>query len=616
MGEVWRARDTKLARDVALKILPDGFARDPDRLARFQREAQVLASLNHPNIAAIHGLEESSGVRALVLELVDGPTLADRIAHGTIPLDEALPIAEADRRSASSGPRSWRHSPRPEAVQHHSQGRVGPHPHALEDRSVERKTPLRMSDDIVVKVLDFGLAKALEPTLGAIVDVSQSPTITSPAFSGAGVILGTAAYMAPEQARGKAVDKRADIWAFGVVLYEMLTGKRPFRGDTTTDILAAVVGQEPDWTRVPAITRRLLRGCLQKDPKDRLHDIADMKLLLEEAPQAEGRSQPRLAWIAASALAVATSVALWAPWRTTPIAPEAIRTHINLPENVDAASRNFTLSPDGRVLAFSAVGPDGSQRVWVRFLDSLEVRELPGTEGLNTSPPLFLVSRQPVHRLCRIGRKAEEGGPVGGAAGFVRHAWPVRAGRFVESRRRDCVRQYQCRAVAGFGERRRVFSSHGARFVPQGNASCLPHVPPGRASFSVLRSSATMPQNSGVYLGSLDAKPEEQDSRRLVATTFGPVYVPSAQSNGGYVLIVREGTVLAYAFDEGRMDIVGDPVTVVQQVGAWVASGFFSATERVLIYRSSGAYQDTRPQWWDRRKECRHGAPERWRRHE
>jgi len=229
MGEVYRARDTKLQRDVAIKVLPESFAHDPERLARFEREAKTLAALNHPNIGGIHGLEDASGVIALVMELVEGEEVAQRIARGAIPLDEALPIARqiADALEAA-----------------HEQGII--------HRDL-KPANIKVRADGTVKVLDFGLAKALEPG-GVQSSVSQSPTITTPAMTQAGVILGTAAYMAPEQAKGRPADKRSDVWAFGCVLYEMLTGARAFAGDDVSDTLAAVLRAEPDWRVLPTET--------------------------------------------------------------------------------------------------------------------------------------------------------------------------------------------------------------------------------------------------------------------------------------------------------------------------------------------------------------------------
>ena len=263
MGQVWQATDTQLNRQVALKILPDAFAADPDRLARFQREAQILASLNHPNIAQIHGIEEAEGTRALVLELVEGPTLADRIATGPIPVDEALPIAKQIAEALEAA---------------HEAGVI--------HRDL-KPANVKVRKDGTVKVLDFGLAKAMAPLSpwgegrGEGDDPSQSPTMTAAATQ-MGVIMGTAAYMSPEQARGKPVDKRADIWAFGCVLYEMLTARPAFPGDDVTDILAAVVRAEPPWHSLPAQANprlpELLRRCLDKDPKHRWHHAADVRI--------------------------------------------------------------------------------------------------------------------------------------------------------------------------------------------------------------------------------------------------------------------------------------------------------------------------------------------------
>ena len=259
MGQVYQATDTKLNRQVALKILPEAFAADPDRLARFQREAQVLASLNHPGIAAIYGIEEQDGTRALVLELVEGPTLADRISKGPIPIDEALPIAKQIAEALEAA---------------HEAGVI--------HRDL-KPANIKVKDDGTVKVLDFGLAKAFDPSPAG--DPSESPTLTAAATQ-MGVIMGTAAYMSPEQAKGKPVDKRADIWAFGVVTFEMIGGHRPFRGGTPTEVLASVMMTEPDWGVLPSgrpeSLQRLLRHCLTKEPRDRLRDIGDARVELRD----------------------------------------------------------------------------------------------------------------------------------------------------------------------------------------------------------------------------------------------------------------------------------------------------------------------------------------------
>ena len=261
MGEVYRARDGKLTRDVALKILPPLFARDPERLARFSREANLLATLNHPNIAAIYGFESSDHSPALVLEMVEGPTLADRIERGPIPLEDALPIARQIAEALEAA---------------HAQGIV--------HRDL-KPANIKVRDDGTVKVLDFGLAKAMAVDSSPGV-VPASPTITSPAATAMGTIMGTAAYMSPEQARGRAVDKRSDIWAFGAVLYEMLTGRRAFDGEDVSDTLANILKREPDWSALPPGTppaiERVLRRCLTRDPRLRTHDVADVRIELDE----------------------------------------------------------------------------------------------------------------------------------------------------------------------------------------------------------------------------------------------------------------------------------------------------------------------------------------------
>src|SRR5499427_4417140 len=264
MGEVYRARDTKLNRDVALKILPETFTVDGDRIARFRREAQVLASLNHPNIAAIYGFEDSGQTHALVLELVDGPTLADRIAKGPIPLDEALPIAKqiADALEAA-------------------------HEQAIVHRDL-KPANIKVRPDGTVKVLDFGLAKAMEPASAVSPMLSNSPTITTPAMAtGVGMILGTAAYMSPEQAKGRPADKRSDVWAFGCVLYETLTGKRAFEGEDVSDTLAAVLRGEPDWTALPTdagyTVTPTIKKCLERDRKRRIPELSAVRFLLDDS---------------------------------------------------------------------------------------------------------------------------------------------------------------------------------------------------------------------------------------------------------------------------------------------------------------------------------------------
>ena len=350
MGEVYRARDTKLNRDVALKILPPAFAADPDRLARFHREAQVLASLNHPHIGAIYGFENSGDTHALVLEFVDGPTLADRIAQGPIAVDEALPIAMQIAGALEAA---------------HEQGII--------HRDL-KPANIKLRVDGTVKVLDFGLAKLAEPgsrdagSAGAMGAVSMSPTITSPAMmTGVGVMLGTAAYMAPEQARGKTVDKRADIWAFGCVLFEMLTGTRAFEGDEMTDVIVAVVSKHPDWSRLPQSTpqrlRELLGRCLEKDPRERLRDIGDARheitsaqrlpvLTTREASPDRHPGRTTMPWIiAASAALVAIAAIVYAMRGASSSAAQPVSWRGDLVGG-PAFAQGPRVSPDGQMVAF------------------------------------------------------------------------------------------------------------------------------------------------------------------------------------------------------------------------------------------------------------------------
>ncbi len=379
MGEVYRARDSKLGRQVALKVLLDSFASDASRMARFEREAKLLASLNHPNIATIHGLEDSGATRALIMELVEGPTLADRIRQGPVPMDEALPIARQICEALEFA-----------------------HEHAVIHRDL-KPANVKVTPDDAVKVLDFGLAKALEGD-PASVDIATSPTMSRMATQ-AGILLGTAAYMSPEQAKGKSVDRRADIWAFGCVLYEMLTGKMAFRGETVTDTLAAVIKEEPDWSLLPANTpvriRVLLQRCLQKDPKQRLRDIGDARISLDEvisgAPDANAPAsvpsltrESRRLWLVVAIAAVPVLVAAIFAYLyfrpKPPAAVQEVRFQVALPEKTTFSGGAPIVSPDGRKLAFILTGVDGKARLWIRSLDTLEAHPLDGTEGANGWP--------------------------------------------------------------------------------------------------------------------------------------------------------------------------------------------------------------------------------------
>ena len=383
MGEVYRARDTRLNRDVALKVLPDVFTLDPDRLARFRREAQLLASVNHSNIGAIYGFEESNGLQTLVLELVEGPTLAERLAHGPISVDHALPIARQIAEALESAHEVGivHRDLKPSNIKLKVQG---------EGNSVSDVT------DCTVKVLDFGLAKALEPMVDSSSTVLSSPTITSPALTQIGVVLGTAAYMSPEQAKGRPADKRSDVWAFGAVLFEMLSGERPFKADDVADTLAAVLRAEPAWNALPQSTPhallRLLRRCLQKDPKRRFQHMGDVRLeiveieegdpLHKETPNAPSRRRiwPLVGAAAIGAMLTCVAAYVLAP---APATPPMTRFAVQIPSNMFASGGRgrggIAFSPDGRSLVYGFFGV--SPGLVRRRLDDVTLEPLRGGEG-------------------------------------------------------------------------------------------------------------------------------------------------------------------------------------------------------------------------------------------
>ena len=374
MGEVYRARDMKLEREVAIKVLPAEFTQDPGRLARFQREAKLLAALNHPNIAAIYGLEESDGIRFLVLELVEGETLGERLVKGALPVEKALKVGRQIAEGVEAA---------------HEKGVI--------HRDLKPGN-VKITPEGKVKILDFGLAKALEAET-PVTDFSQSPTLTEE-MTRAGVILGTAAYMSPEQAKGKPVDKRADIFAFGAVLYELLSGKRAFEGETITEMIAAVLKSEPDWESLPESTpssiRTLLHRCLTKDVHDRLEGIAnvrvEIKLALEEPttvspPGLEGVAQPLLwkraiPWsIAVVSVAIAISIAFWSSWQSTspPLTKFVIGPALAAP-SASFSGNDLAISADGRLILYRTNTDKGSQ-LYLRSLDDPVEKPIPGTES-------------------------------------------------------------------------------------------------------------------------------------------------------------------------------------------------------------------------------------------
>jgi serine/threonine protein kinase len=579
MGEVYRARDSKLGRDVAIKVLPEAFTRDPARVLRFEREAKLLAALNHPNIAAIYGIEDSNGSLALVMEYVDGPTLADRIRSGPIPIEEALPIA---RQIA-------------DALEY-------AHEHGIVHRDL-KPANVKVTADDAVKILDFGLAKAVQGE-ASDVDIYNSPTISHMATE-AGVLLGTAAYMSPEQAKGKPVDRRADIWAFGCVLYEMLTGKMPFRGDTVTETLAAILSSEPDWSLLPAATpirvRVLMQRCLQKDPKQRLRDIGDARISLDEV--LTGAPDPALAGTALSASswwrralpwAVATLFVAVSAWQAvvafrkkadTP--SESMRFQIALPEKTSSIT-DLALSPDGRHLAFTTIAEDGSTQLWLRDLDSLRLRLLPGTDGAGSpfwSPDSRTIAFQSGGKLERVD-----------ISGGAPHAICT-----LDRRSRFLGGAWNAEGVILFGSDKGLMKVSATG----GEPSILVKSRPALGEFE-LRYPSFLPDerhflyvggkgrgNWATYVGSLDAGEQQQPSKQLVAAAA--IYVPTLGTGPGSILVARPNRTLSVqAFDTSRLELKGNPSPVAEGV-----SNFSVSANGVLTYVAGG----TTPQqltWFDR----------------
>jgi eukaryotic-like serine/threonine-protein kinase len=594
MGEVYRARDVKLGRDIALKVLTEAFASDAERMARFQREAKVLASLNHPNIASIYGLEDSGNTPALVMELVEGPTLADRIQLGPIPIDEALDIAKQL-----------------------SEGLEYAHERGIVHRDL-KPANVKVANDGTAKILDFGLAKAVEGDPASI-DISTSPTISRLATQ-AGILLGTAAYMSPEQAKGRQVDRRADIWAFGCVVYEMLTGKMAFQGDSVADTLAAVIKQDPDWSRLPAATplgvRQLLQRCLKKDAKQRLQAIGDARLALEEVLTGTPDAAPlpagevvsvsywhrALPWALSGALAVALAAgALMVRFDPEPRAPaEAMRFQVR-PAAMLANGGAFALSPDGRQLAFVAMTSDGVPRLWIHSLNALEARPLSGSELSSTPPPFFWSPDSRYIAFEDNGGKLKKIDIFGGGAETVCDLHDTVA--IGGSWNRDGVIIFG----ASNGGLMQV-SANGGPVSPlttidksQGETGhLLPSFLPDGRHFIYHRSS-TEAGDHGIFIGSLGVKPEQQSSQRLLESDFGAAYVASSDPGLGQLLFVRDGALMTQPFDAHHLELKGEPATIISQVGTFREFGFFSASANdVLVYRTGGGGEAYQLTWLDR----------------
>ncbi len=566
MGEVYLADDLNLGRKVALKFLSDAFASDSERMARFEREAKVLASFNHPNIATIYGFEQAEGIRFLVLELVEGETLAQRLSRGALSVEEALGICRQI-----------------------TEGLEAAHEKGLIHRDLKPANVMITEGD-KVKILDFGLAKALsgQAQSGSL---SQLPTLDS--LTAPGIILGTAAYMSPEQTKGKPVDKRTDIWAFGCILYECMTGKRVFAGETITETLAAILTGEPDWQALPSMTppniRLVLRRCLEKDISRRLRDAADVRIEMEET-YSIGKTTVAvrhryLAWSVAALLVLAlllVSFLYFRPKATASVEP--IRFQIALPDSVITNNvEDFAISPDGRFLAFSATSSDGVKRLWLRALSSLEARTLAGTESSRSwfwSPDSRFIGFEGGRKLKKI--DISGGPPIS--------LCDMPSGGMGGSWNRDGVIIFGTtegglmRVSAAGGIASPVTKTNPAR---QEFEHCLPiFLSDGRHFLYHCKSST--PENRGIYVGSLDDSPEEQQSRQLLTNEFGSVYVPSQGSGPAWLLLLRDQTLMAQPFDEKQLKLVGEPLPVTERVGSSFSYGFFSAsTNGVLVTRSN-----------------------------
>jgi len=557
MGEVYRAHDPRTGRDIAIKVSTERFNE------RFDREVRAVAALNHPNICTLYDV----GPNFLVMELVEGVS-----PKGPLPLETALQYARQIAEALEAA---------------HEKGIV--------HRDLKPGN-IKITPAGKVKVLDFGLAKIDSPRSG-------DETFTIEEATRSGVILGTASYMAPEQAQGKPVDKRADIWAFGVVLHELLTGSRVFKGDTLADTLAAVLTKDPEWHRVPAKVRPLLRRCLVRDPQQRLRDIGDAMALLEIVPESPAEpvraNRPWLAWSAAGVLLLGLSVIGAVHFREKPLAtPGLQRFQIPIPDKTSLLGNGaFSVSPDGRTLAFGAIGADGVRSLWVQTEDSLAARTLPGSESIDDSPPFWSPDSRSV--VFQTGGKLKKANLSGDPPQTICDTPGVLIGG-----------SWSYEDVIVFGtEARGIMRVPAAGGVPVSltrldsarmeRAHAFPVFLPDGRHFLYSRFS-TVPENSGIYVGSLDTKPEEQGGTRLTASAIGSQFWPFPDSSEGKLLFQRGSTLLAQTLDTTQLKLKGEAETVVEQVGNYRALGFFSVSGGdKLIYRSAPG-QTTQMTWLDR----------------
>jgi serine/threonine protein kinase/Tol biopolymer transport system component len=576
MGEVYRARDTTLGRDVAVKILPRGFTSDHERLARFEREARVLAALNHPHIATIYGLEEADGVRGLVLELVEGQTVAERLHAGPLTVSESLTIARqiADALEAA-----------------HEKGIV--------HRDL-KPANIKITPEGVVKVLDFGLATA---GAGLGPDRSKSPTLTV-GRTGPGFILGTVAYMSPEQARGRVVDKRADIWAFGCVMYEMLAGRGAFPGETMSDTIVAILQHEPQWSALPAqvpdAIQRLLKRCLKKDPADRLHDVADARIEIVETQSAPPSDRhlaaplerrERVLWMAFALMALATTVAVWllaGHWNRVTTSTGLVELGVRFPETVPPAY-GVAVSPDGRRVA---VGTAGARfQIWLYSLDSTEPRPLPGTEG--GMLPFWSHDGSSIGFFTADGKQLKRIDPAGGPAVLI---CEVTAGTWLSQ-----AGTWSADGVIVFASASELFrvSASGGTPVPivvsdqagEPSRRSMPQFLPDNRHFIY---HAIGPHGGSVHAASLDSG----QTKRLLDSDFAAAYAAP-----NYLLFVRGTALMAQALNPKTLDLDGQAVLIAPNVAPGFLNGLalFSASNTgVLAFVKTRAGTAGQLTWVDR----------------
>lgn len=580
MGQVYRARDSRLNRDVAIKVLPDLFAADTERLARFTREAQTLAALNHPNIATIYGIED----RSIVMELVDGDDLSVRIAQGAMPVDEAVAIVRQIIDALEAA-----------------------HEIGIVHRDL-KPANIKLRHDGTVKVLDFGLAKAMDSTADGS-QIANSPTLTARATQ-MGMILGTASYMSPEQARGRAVDKRTDVWAFGCVLFEMLTGGKTFQGEDVTEIISAVVKTDPDWTALPSSTpphiRTILTRCLVKDRKARIPDLSVVRYMLDgtmsdAVPAAAITPAPRTrAWVwpaVAALLAVTTATAAWAWYGAGTVAQPVTRFVVSPPQGTMFTAGNLVgatvpvISPDGRWIAFTARDSlnAGSRQLYVRPIDAIEAQPLPGTEGASfpfwspdsrhlgfsasSSMMRVAVTGGPVLTLCALSPGITARGGSWSPDGVIIfnngpapiHRVPAAGGTATP-----------IGTIERGGQQFPFFLPNGRQFLFHANPS---------------------EGDTGVFVGSLDS----EERTHILQSDTGAIFDAST----GHLLFVRQGTLLAQMFDPDTFALTGDAFPAAERVEAGAVPGviaFSVSAAGTLVYGIGQASDDgLQPTWVDRK---------------